>query len=55
MSEVLPGFILANPAVTALTPATAEPGHLDEDLRAGRGPLPDAALRRRMERDLRFF
>lgn len=53
-SEVFLKFILAHPAVTAVIPATAKPEHLDENLRAGRGPLPDAALRKRMERELRF-
>jgi aryl-alcohol dehydrogenase-like predicted oxidoreductase len=53
-SEVFLKFILAHPAVTAAIPATANPAHVVENLRAGRGPLPDAALRRRMEQDLRF-
>ena len=34
--------------------ATANPRHLAENVAAGRGPMPDAALRKRMERDLRF-
>jgi diketogulonate reductase-like aldo/keto reductase len=41
-------FILAHPAVTCVIPATAEPAHMNDDLRAGNGPLPDAAARRRM-------
>lgn len=53
-SEVFLKFILSHPAVTAVIPATANPRHLDENLRAGRGPLPDAALRRRMAQDLRL-
>ena len=53
-SEVFLKFILGHPAVTAVIPATASPEHVLENLQAGRGPLPDAALRRRMERDLRF-
>lgn len=53
-AEVFLKFILGHPAVTAVIPATANPAHLDDDVRAGLGPLPDAALRRRMERDLRF-
>jgi diketogulonate reductase-like aldo/keto reductase len=53
-SEVFLKFILGHPAVTAVIPATAKPDHVVENLRAGRGPLPDTALRRRMERDLRF-
>jgi diketogulonate reductase-like aldo/keto reductase len=53
-SQVFLKFILGHPAVTAVIPATANPDHVVENLRAGRGPLPDAALRRRMERELRF-
>jgi aryl-alcohol dehydrogenase-like predicted oxidoreductase len=53
-SQVFLKFILSHPAVTAVLPATANPAHLAENVAAGRGPLPDAALRKRMERDLRF-
>jgi diketogulonate reductase-like aldo/keto reductase len=53
-SEVLLKFILSHPAVTAVLPATGSPAHLAENLGAGRGPMPDAALRRRMEKELRF-
>lgn len=53
-SQVFLKFILAHPAVTAVIPATANPAHLDENVAAGVGPAPDAALRRRMARDLRF-
>jgi diketogulonate reductase-like aldo/keto reductase len=52
--EVFLKFIVSHPAVTAVIPATANPDHVVLNLRAGRGPLPDDALRRRMERDLRF-
>lgn len=41
-------YILAHPAVTCVIPATADPEHLEDDLAAGRGPLPDEALRRRI-------
>lgn len=53
-SEVLLKFILSHPAVTAVLPATRSPEHLAANLGAGRGPLPDPALRRRMERELAF-
>jgi aryl-alcohol dehydrogenase-like predicted oxidoreductase len=53
-SEVFLKFIVSHPAVTAVIPATAKPEHLEENLRGGRGPMPDAALRKRMERELRF-
>lgn len=51
-SEVFLKFILGNPAVTAVLPATANPKHLAENVAAGRGPFPDEALRRRMAAEL---
>jgi aryl-alcohol dehydrogenase-like predicted oxidoreductase len=53
-SQVFLKFILAHPAVTAVLPATAKPRHLAENVAAGTGPLPDAALHRRMAEELRF-
>lgn len=53
-SQVFLKFILSHPAVTAAIPATSKPAHLDENVRAGFGPMPDAALRRRMAEELRF-
>jgi aryl-alcohol dehydrogenase-like predicted oxidoreductase len=53
-SQVFLKFILSHPAVTAVIPATARPEHLAENVRAGSGPLPDAALRRRMAAELRL-
>ncbi len=53
-AEVFLKFILSHPAVTAVLPATANPKHLAENVAAGSGPMPDAALRKRMERELRF-
>lgn len=41
-------FILSNPAVTCAIPATSDPGHLADNMQAGRGALPDAAARRKM-------
>jgi aryl-alcohol dehydrogenase-like predicted oxidoreductase len=52
--QVFLKFIFAHPAVTAVIPATANPDHLAENVRAGFGPTPDAALRKRMASDLRF-
>jgi aryl-alcohol dehydrogenase-like predicted oxidoreductase len=51
-AEVFLKFILGHPAVTCVLPATSKAAHLEENLRAGRGPLPDEALRRRMAADL---
>jgi aryl-alcohol dehydrogenase-like predicted oxidoreductase len=44
--ELFLKFVLAHPAVTAVLPATANPTHAAENLRAGTGPLPDERLRR---------
>jgi aryl-alcohol dehydrogenase-like predicted oxidoreductase len=41
-------WILANPAVTCAIPATSKRAHLDDDLDAAFGRLPDDKLRRRM-------
>lgn len=41
-------FILGHPAVTCVIPATSDPDHAADDVRAGYGRLPDAAERERM-------
>lgn len=41
-------FILAHPAVTCPIPATAKAKHVEDNLAAARGRLPDAAARKRM-------
>jgi aryl-alcohol dehydrogenase-like predicted oxidoreductase len=41
-------FILGHPAVTCPIPATSKPHHLDDNVGAGRGRLPDAATRATM-------
>jgi diketogulonate reductase-like aldo/keto reductase len=41
-------FVLSHPAVTCAIPATSRVDHMVENMAAGRGPLPDAAMRRRM-------
>lgn len=45
-------FILSHPAVTCVIPATDNPEHALDDLLAGRGRLPDVALRAKMARYL---
>jgi diketogulonate reductase-like aldo/keto reductase len=47
-AQVLLKFILAQPAVTCAIPATSDVDHVRENLAAARGPLPDAALRKRI-------
>lgn len=41
-------FILGHPAVTCVIPATSDPEHSADNVRAGHGAMPDADQRRRM-------
>lgn len=41
-------FILANPAVTAVIPATSNPRYMADNILAGQGRLPDAGQRKRI-------
>lgn len=41
-------YVLSHPAVTCVIPATGDPGHMIDNLGAGRGRMPDARERRRM-------
>ena len=41
-------WILGHPAVTCVIPATSRVQHLEDNMKAGVGPLPDAATRARM-------
>lgn len=43
-------YILSHPEVTCVIPATSDPEHMADDMRAGYGPLPDGEDRRRMVR-----
>ena len=45
-------YVLANPAVNAVIPATSDPKHLRDNMQAGYGALPDAALQKRMRATL---
>ncbi len=47
-AQVFLKFILGHPAVHCPLPATRKPAHMADNMAAGRGPLPDEALRRRM-------
>ncbi|HKR37282.1 MAG TPA: aldo/keto reductase [Steroidobacteraceae bacterium] len=44
-------FIVSHPAVTCVIPATSRAEHMQDNLQAGFGPVPDAALRERMAKD----
>ncbi|MEC8369277.1 MAG: aldo/keto reductase [Pseudomonadota bacterium] len=41
-------FVLSHPAVTCAIPATSQVGHMEGNMAMARGPMPDAAMRRRM-------
>jgi aryl-alcohol dehydrogenase-like predicted oxidoreductase len=41
-------WIVAHQAVTCAIPATNNPKHLEDNLQAGLGGLPDAKMRQRM-------
>ena len=42
-------YNVSHPAITAAIPGTTKASHLEDNQKAGRGVLPDAAMRRRME------
>jgi diketogulonate reductase-like aldo/keto reductase len=41
-------WIVAHPAVTCVIPATSKPHHMEDNIQAGLGRLPDEKMRRRM-------
>jgi diketogulonate reductase-like aldo/keto reductase len=47
-SQVFLKWILGHPAVTCIIPASAKPRHMQDNMGAGSGALPDEALRRRI-------
>lgn len=51
-AQVFLKFIVSHPAVTCAIPATSRVDHMRENMGALHGPLPDAALRERMARDV---
>lgn len=46
-------FVLAHPAVSCVIPATTQVAHVRQYLSAMAGPLPDAALARRIGAHIR--
>jgi aryl-alcohol dehydrogenase-like predicted oxidoreductase len=42
-------YVVSHPAVTCTIPGTTKPSHLQDNQRAGRGRLPNAAQRKKME------
>ncbi|WP_082673847.1 aldo/keto reductase [Thiohalocapsa sp. ML1] len=49
--QALLTFIVSHPAVTCAIPATSRVDHMQENMAAARGPLPDTALRERIVQD----
>jgi aryl-alcohol dehydrogenase-like predicted oxidoreductase len=50
-AQVLLKYAISHPVVTCAIPGATKVTHVQDNLAAARGPLPDAALRRRMEED----
>jgi diketogulonate reductase-like aldo/keto reductase len=51
-AQVLLKFVLSHPAVTCVIPGTGRPEHMLDNIAAGFGRMPDAALRARMIQSL---
>jgi diketogulonate reductase-like aldo/keto reductase len=47
-AEFILKFIVSHPAITCAIPATTRVDHVQENMRAARGPLPDQSMRARM-------
>ncbi|HEX7828299.1 MAG TPA: aldo/keto reductase [Thermoanaerobaculia bacterium] len=47
-SELFLKFVVSHPAVTCAIPATSNPDHLRENMRAGTGAMPDEPIRKRI-------
>lgn len=45
-------YVLADPAVNVVIPATSDPEHLIDNMQAGYGALPDQAMKKRMRRTI---
>jgi aryl-alcohol dehydrogenase-like predicted oxidoreductase len=48
-AQLLLKYTIAHPAVTAVIPGTTKLAHLEDNQLAGRGRLPDAAFRKKIE------
>ncbi len=48
-AQVFLKYIVSHPAITATIPGTTQVRNLEDNQGAGRGRLPDAAMRRRIE------
>nr|WP_314627193.1 aldo/keto reductase [uncultured Noviherbaspirillum sp.] len=52
-AQVLLKYVVSHPAVTCAIPGTSKPQHMRDNVAAGMGVLPDAAMRRRMAEEWR--
>jgi len=50
-AQIFLKYIVSHPAATCVIPATSKVKHMVDNMSAGYGRLPDAALRKRMEQD----
>ncbi len=53
-AQILLKFILANPAVTCVIPGTGKPEHMRDNVQAGFGIYPDAALLKKMVAEIQL-
>ena len=51
-AQILLKFVLANPAVTCVIPGTGKPEHMRDNVQAGLGDYPDAAMLKKMVADV---
>ena len=51
-AQIFLKYIVSHPAVTCAIPGTRSVRHLRDNIQAAQGPLPDAAMRRRMEQSI---
>jgi diketogulonate reductase-like aldo/keto reductase len=49
-AQLLLKYLIAEPAVTCIIPATGNPAHMEDNAKAGFGRLPDVAQRERIRR-----
>ena len=49
-AQIFLKYIVSHPAVTCAIPGTRRVSHLADNMQAAQGRLPDAAMRRRIER-----
>ena len=52
-AQVLLKYVVSHPAVTCAIPGTSRPQHMRDNVAAGMGAMPDAAMRRRMAEEWR--